>query len=112
MERGDLHRRAENWTPRRQGTAHPPAHAVPHDWHTHRRRPALGVRLSAIARADSQPGACPDRFGRAKMTRPRTSLACAALLLAALRQQQLPLSAMRDGNGVPALPVHLADTGL
>ena len=45
------------------------------------------------------------------MTRPRTSLACAALLLVALRQQQLPLSAGREADDV-TLPEHLAATGL
>jgi cytochrome c553 len=45
------------------------------------------------------------------MTRPRTSLACAALLLVSLHQQQPPLSAARDDADV-TLPAHLAETGL
>lgn len=46
------------------------------------------------------------------MTRPRTSLACAALLLVALHQQQPPLSAARDAADAPTLPSHLVETGL
>ena len=48
------------------------------------------------------------------MTRshPRTSLACAALLLVALHQQQPPLSAARDAADDLTLPAHLAETGL
>jgi mono/diheme cytochrome c family protein len=45
------------------------------------------------------------------MTRPRASVACLALLLMAARQQRPPLRAA-PGSGDPALPVHLAETGL
>ena len=45
------------------------------------------------------------------MTRQRASVACLALLLMVARQQQPPLAAAHR-SGDPALPVHLAETGL
>jgi cytochrome c553 len=45
------------------------------------------------------------------MTSQRASIACLALLLMVARQQQPPLVAA-PGSGEPALPVHLAETGL
>ena len=45
------------------------------------------------------------------MTSQRASIACLALLLMVVRQQQPPLAAA-PGSSDPALPMHLADTGL
>ena len=45
------------------------------------------------------------------MTRQRASVACLALLLMVARQQQPPLAAAH-GSSDPALPLHLAETGL
>ena len=45
------------------------------------------------------------------MTSQRASVACLALLLMVARQQQPPLAAAH-GSSVPALPLHLAETGL
>ena len=45
------------------------------------------------------------------MTRQRASVACLALLLMVARQQQPPLVAA-PGSSDPALPIHLAETGL
>ena len=46
------------------------------------------------------------------MTRQRASIACLALLLMVLRQQQPHLAAARSSGDVATLPMHLAETGL
>ena len=112
LDRGDVHRDDEDRPARRQGPADPAADAVADDPHAHRRGPEGGLRLPAVPAADPQPRSRPGRPGRAEMTRQRASVACLALLLMVVRQQQPHLAAGSRRPSDPALPLHLAETGL